>query len=145
MHVVHQGAQNQNATGLPVKVVPSSAPPDTSGAENWRMAGAAAGAAEPAAAELLTVVLPATEPHAALAAVDDAPAEDDAALDPEPVADDAPHEASSITAAAAAVVRPHRLRIARRTMPEGYPPGSGRPRSGHDFGPAGPIRSLAPP
>lgn len=97
LHVVHQGAQNQNATGLPVNVVPSSEPPDTSGAANWRMAGADAGV--PAAGALAAAVVP---------ALDGTPV-------PDP-ADEPPQDARSTTAATATVARPTRLRNARRTI-----------------------------
>lgn len=101
LHVVHQGAQNQNATGLPVNVVPSSAPPATSGAENCRMAGADAGV--PAAGALDDAAAP----------LDGAPALGAA---PVPDPDEEPQDARSTTAAIAAVARPTRLRNARRTI-----------------------------
>ena len=52
LHVLQVGAQNQNTVGLPANVLASSSPPPTSGALNWRAAGAAARAASPSAASL---------------------------------------------------------------------------------------------
>ena len=99
LHVLHQGAQNQNATGLPVNVLPSSAPPASNGAANCRTSAAAIVVPGlPVVAPAPVAVVPAAR---AVVAVD-------AALDFVPAAPVVP--AALVAAAPPAPLEPHAAR-----------------------------------